>query len=309
MSHLYQDAEQFIRGQYWEHTHDKDTTIDIVELVQSRLKEDATKKDPDYYDKRPGVVHVSSLSKCLRGVVLELLGAKPDDQDEYQKNRKLGVFQAGNLFEEFIINTLGDKILERQREYKHEYKGLTIVGRSDGRIQDGAKKRVIEVKSVHSDSFWYRQRSGDLIAYQNQIQLQTYLWLERVLGISQDDGIFFYVSKDDVTVEGATVRFNQNFVDNIILPALDIVADAYAAKNPELAPVPPAVVFNKDKNMWQKNWLATYCEFHCQCAGANWILEAEKEVKQKNKELKEGLGSKFTDHLTKKEKPTINVVQ
>lgn len=294
---LYQDAEKFIKDEYWKNTHDKDTTIDIVSLVQTRLKEDAAKKDPEYYGRKPGVVHVSSLSKCLRGVVLELLGAKPDVEID---PRKLGVFEAGNLFEEFIINTLGEKILERQREYKHEYKGLTLVGRSDGRLLDGNKKRVIECKSVHSDSFWYRQKSGDLIAYQNQIQLQTYLWLERVLKISEDDGIFFYVSKDDVTVEGATVRFNQNFVDKIILPALDIIADAYAAKNPELAPVPPAVVFNEGRNQWQKNWLCTYCEFHNQCAGANWILEAEAEVKSKNKELKA--------ITPKKSKPEITVV-
>lgn len=299
---IYQDAEEFINDIFFSSTHDSRSKLDVMEIVGQKLLADDVAKDPDYYNHRAGVVHVSSIGKCMRGIVHQLLGAEKDKEED---TRKLGVFKAGNLFEDFIIDALCDRVKERQREYRYEYKGLTLVGRSDFLIEDAGVIRVGENKSVHSDSFWYREREGTLVAWNNQIQLQIYLWLERVLNGNEYEGLFTYVSKDDVTVQGAPVKFNQRIIDEVVIPQLDIIAAAYAEKNPLLAPIPEPVVYSKGRAQWQKNWLATYCDYHEKCAGKGWVLEAGDLVARKNKESK---ASVPTAHTVKKAKPIITPV-
>jgi hypothetical protein len=283
MSKLYQDAEQFIKDMYWADTHDRSCTFNVREHVNERLLEDNRQKDPEYYGKREGVVHVSSLSKCLRGVAHEMLGMEKTAEIE---PRKLGVFKAGNLFEDYVVSSLGDRVKDRQTEYLYQYKGITLTGRDDGTVTLD-KDRVLEVKSVHSDSFWYREKEGTLVAWNNQIQLQTYLWLRRELYGQQIDGYFVYISKDDCTVSGAPVRYNPKFIEHIVKPALDYLAEAYEKKDVNGIPLPDTVIWNESRKMYQKNWLCTYCDYHEHCAGPNWVVEAEREVKEKNKAYKE----------------------
>ena len=334
---IYQDAEKFIKDMFWNETHDSRSKLNIPKLIEERLIHDNKNKDVNYYGHKEGVVHTTSLAKCLRGVVHEMLGAKKDNE---MATRKLGIFKAGNLFEDFVVVALGDRVVHAQREYRYKYKSITLVGRSDFTINDDGVMRVGENKSVHSDSFWMREKEGTLIAWHNQIQLMTYLWLERILEIYKCDfcgkvilsnvspvcaqcgdngnvrlapehklvnphGIFSYISKDDCTVIGAPVQFNPHFVDEIIVPALDIINEGYTSKNPEAAPLPPMVIFSEAKHQYQKNWLCTYCEFHESCCGKGWILEAANLVTTKNKELKAAMPNPYAE---KKAKPKIEVV-
>ncbi len=323
---IYQDAEKFIKDIFWSETHDSRSRLNIPKLIEERLIHDNKNKDIDYYNHREGVIHTTSLSKCLRGVVHEMLGAKKDNEMD---TRKLGIFKAGNLFEDFVVEALGDRVVHAQREYQYQYKSIRLVGRSDYTIDDEGIMRVGENKSVHSDSFWMREREGTLVAWQNQVQLQTYLWLERVLEpykdkkgnviltnaptedltpapeekLTEPQGIFSYISKDDCTVIGAPVQYNTRFVSEIIQPALDLINEAYEKKDPNIVPVPPLVIFAEAKNQYQKNWLCTYCEYHSSCIGAGWILEATNLVTTRNKELKAAMPA-----LVKKSKPKIEVV-
>jgi hypothetical protein len=301
MSKLYQEAEKFIKEVYWNETHDPSSKLSIPKLIEERLIKENKEKDPLYFQHREGVVHVSSLYRCLRGVVHEMLGANKDNEIEV---RKLGVFKAGNLFENFVIEALGDRVVHAQRQYEYKYKNITLVGRSDYTINDDGVMRVGENKSVHSDSFWYREREGTLVAWNNQIQLQVYMWLERILNGNNWDGVFSYISKDDCTVIGAPIKFNQRIIEEIVIPALDIINEGYTSKNPETAPLPPMVIFSDSKHQFQKNWLCTYCEFHNSCAGASWILEATNLVTTKNKELKAVMPTPV-----KKTKPKVEVAQ
>ncbi len=335
---LYQEAEGFIKDMFWSETHDPHSKLNIPKLIEERLIQENKEKDPDYYNHREGYIHATSLSKCLRGVVHEMLGAQKDGEIEA---RKLGVFKAGNLFEDFVIEALNHRVVHRQREYEYHYKSVTLVGRSDYTIDDEGVLRVGENKSVHSDSFWMREREGTLIAWHNQVQLETYLWLERILTpykcencgkvilsnvvptcaqckeqskivdapqekLENPQGVFSYISKDDCTVIGAPIQYNARFVNEIIVPALDILNEAYEKKDPNIAPCPDMAIYSEAKNQWQKNWLATYCEYHNKCAGAGWILEAQNLVATKNKELKTSMAG-FA-HTVKKEKPKIEVI-
>ena len=299
---LYNEAESFIKDEFWKNTHDSRSKLDIPRLIEEKLKKDNEEKDPEYYRHREGVVHSTSVAKCLRGVVHGMLGAKKDGELD---TRKLGIFKAGNLFEDYIIAALGDRVVHAQREYVYKYKSITLVGRSDYTINDNGIMRVGENKSVHSDSFWMREREGTLVAWHNQIQLQIYMWLERELFKNEWEGVFSYISKDDCTVIGAPIKFNQNIIDQVVIPALDIINEAYEKKDPNLAPVPSPILFSEAKHQYQKNWLATYCDYHSSCAGAGWVLEAASMVTEKNKELRSSM-DKYV--VPKKEKPLIEVV-
>jgi hypothetical protein len=281
--YLYQQAEKFIKDIYWQETHDKRSALKISDIVNAKLLKDNQEKDPEYFSHRDGVIHASSIYGCLRGSVHACLGTKPSKEHDA---RKLGVFQAGNLFEDYIIQALGDRVVGTQRQYEYKYKSITLVGRSDYTINDDGVMRIGENKSVHSDSFWYRQREGTLVAWQNQIQLQIYMWLERELHGNEWEGIFSYISKDDCTVESAPVKFNRRIIDEIVIPALDIINEGYEKKDPNIAPLPSHSVFQEDKGQWQMNWLAKYCDYHNECAGGAWLLEAQDEVYRRNKEYK-----------------------
>lgn len=300
MPFLYQDADKFIKDIFWTETHNKVNTLNIPEIINAKLIEDNKNKDPEYYAHREGVVHVSSLSRCLRGVMLEMLGAQKDVPPD---PRKLGVFKAGNLFEEFIVNCLGDLMQDRQTEYNYKYKNLILTGRDDGTILHNGVRTLLEAKSVHSQSFWYREKEGTLVASHNQMQIQTYLWLRRELFNDPIDGIFSYISKDDCTVICAPIKYNPRIIEEVVKPALDILSEAYEKKSAVGIPMPSSVVFDDSRDQYQKNWMATYCEFHQQCCGAGWILEAEAEVTRKNKEHKNVMQNYA--HLNKKEKPVI----
>lgn len=347
MRHFYGDAEKLINDIYWSESHDPSNKLNIPDVIAERLDQDNKEKDPEYYNHRHGVIHVSSLGKCLRGVVHEMLGTEKDVQDSEQVKRKLGVFKAGNLFEDFIVNGLGSLMLDRQTEYVYSLgNGVVLTGRDDGTIEYQGERRMLECKSVHSDSFWHRQREGTLVAYQNQMQIQTYLWLRRILpfvfvrkdtgeiiytnftkqllweyrGCKPDDvltpiekpdnsnlnGIFTYVSKDDCTTQQAPVRFNMRIIEETVQPALDAVVEAYLAKEPAGLPLPPLAIYDKSRGQWKKNWLCTYCDYHSKCAGAGWVMEAQNEVARLNAQQAMTMGS---DHLIKKEAPKIEVAK
>ena len=279
---LYQQAEAEIKKQFLPKSFDYDCKFDLQKTVQDKLIADASIKDnSEYYESKQGEVHVSSLYRCLRGVYYEMMGEKPTGEIA---PRVLGVFKAGNFFEEFIIESLGDKVQDRQTEYRFKYKSLTLVGRDDGTfLDDKGNRRVLECKSQHSDSFWYMQKEGMGVQWQHQIQLQTYLWLRRQLFNDEVDGYFAYISKDDCTIQGVPVKYNENIINEIVLPILDALNEAVEQKNPELLPLPEAIILDKGK--YKTNWLCKYCNYHELCQPL-WSLDIEDRIKAKNKLLK-----------------------
>ena len=175
-------------------------------------------------------------------------------------------------------------VQDRQTEYRFKYKSLTLVGRDDGTfLDDKNERRVLECKSQHSDSFWYMQKEGMGVQWQHQIQLQTYLWLRRQLYQDNVDGYFAYVSKDDVSVQGVPIVFNQNIIDEIVIPILDALNEAFEKKDATLLPLPEPIILKNGK--YAKNWLCTYCNFHELCQPL-WSLDIEDKIKKLNKGLK-----------------------
>lgn len=284
---IYQDAERMIKDVYLSETFDFGCKFDAKKVIEDKLVDDASKKDVEYYGKKNGVIHVSSLTRCLRGVVHEMLGHKEDEGTE-DSGRQLGIFKAGNLFEDFVVEGLGDRVISRQTEYKYQYKNITLVGRDDGEFifDTEGNTRLLECKSVHSDSFWHKNKEGMLAAYQNQVQIQTYMWLRRELFNDKKDGYLVYISKDDCTIVGIPVKYNPRIIEECVKPVLDLLSEAYEKEDPMLAPTPEMVVYKEDRRQFQKNWLCTYCKYHNQCESPEWVLNATKEVSRRNLEKK-----------------------
>lgn len=297
---LYQEAEKLVNETFYEKSFDNRSKLQIDLIVEDFLKKENEGRE-DYFQHRDGIVHASHITKCLRGVAYEMLGAEPDSAHDA---RKLGVFKAGHLFEDFVIETLGDRVVHKQREYTYKYKNITLVGRSDYTINDNGIMRVGENKSVHSQSFHHRRREGTLVAWHNQVQLQIYLWLERELYGNEWEGIFSYVSKDDVTIMSSPVKYNPEIIEKIVIPALDILSEAYEKKDPKIAPVPEMVIWSKSNGRFERNWLCTYCDHHEKCVSKDWQNEAMTLITAKNKESAEK-ASKFT--VPSKPKPTITI--
>ena len=303
---IYQDAEKFIKDSFWKESHDK-TSLDLVKAFYDEAHKQVFEKDLEYYGHREGVVHVSSVSSCLRGVLHQMFQVEADQRTEKDKKRTAGVFWVGQQFEDAVIKNFGDKVTGAQTEYEYKYKNITLVGRSDFRMMDEEKERIGEVKTVNSNSFWFRAKEGNIVAYQNLVQLQIYLWLERMLYKKSPDGIFLYASKDDMTLEQAAVKYNYHIIDEVVKPALDIINEGYVKRDPNIAPVPEMVVYNEAKHQYQVNWLCKYCDYHNKCTNAGWILEAKNLVAKKNTELKDKM--KDMAHLQKKDKPEIVAIK
>lgn len=300
MGLLYQRAEKFINESFWKLSHDKNSSTDIQSLVAAKMLRDDKEKDVDYYGHRPGVFHVSDLTGCLRGALHAQMGAKPDKEADA---RTLGIFKAGNLFEDFIVDALGDKVIQRQREYTLKYKDIVLVGRSDYTLDDNGVIRVCENKSVNSQSFWYRKQEGTLVAWNNQIQLQTYLWLERMLFQHEWHGMFSYISKDDCTISSCAVKYNPEIIEQIVIPSLDALNNAFVHKDPALCPVPQLTEYSESRQKWKVNWLCSYCNYHNSCAGDAWLVEANAEVTRKNRDAASTMSNPFAS----KQKPVISI--
>src|SRR3990167_370184 len=66
---FYNEAEKFIDDVFWSETHDKSNTLNIPEIVHAKMVRDNDEKSGgDYYGHREVLEHVTSLSKCLRGL-------------------------------------------------------------------------------------------------------------------------------------------------------------------------------------------------------------------------------------------------
>ncbi len=285
MNKIYQQAESYLRNIFLSQTLDYDCKFDLQKVVQDKMVADSSVKDnSEYYLPKKGEVHVSSLYKCLRGVYYEMNGVEATQEIA---PRVLGVFKAGNLFEDFIVESMGDKMLDRQTEYRLQYKSIVLVGRDDGTFTDDkGERRVLECKSQHSDSFWYMLKDNMGVQWQHQIQLQCYLWLRRKLYNDNVNGYYAYISKDDCSIQGVPVKFNQNIINDIIIPILDLLNEAYEKQNPELLPLPEPIVYDKKTGKYKRNWLCTYCNYHSLCAGEMWHVGIEDKVKISNKNNK-----------------------
>lgn len=228
---------------------------------------------------------VTDLSKCLRGVYYQRLGYEPDTPVSPRVKR---IFKVGNIFEEWITNALKqreDLEITAQEPLTLPEKHLT--GRLDFTFVNPQNKKVeiVELKTMHSNGFWYRKKQGFTALPQHieQVTLYQYLWgLKHKVDPNTIAGRVLYISKDDLTIMECGVPFNQKVLDEA-MRKLDILEKAWKEKKP---PEPaPNIIYDETKRKWVVNWVAKYCPYHKRCTNdVNWLEKAQQEVRNKNNE-------------------------
>lgn len=214
----------------------------ILRTINEAIKEEEREK------KEITSWHCSKLGSCLRGIYLDRIGAKPDEE---LNERTLRVFHCGNIFEKWLIDLISIKKKEEDYEIETqkrvEDKELGVSGRVDLIIRK-KDEIVFEIKSKHSQAFWYMLRNGKPME-QHEQQLWIYLYLLNI-----PKGILVYISKDDLAIQQYEVYLADGRLKEKVFYQLDLLNKAWKKKDPSILPLPE-----------EKSWQAKYCQYHSQC--------------------------------------------
>lgn len=219
--------------------------------------------------------YVTDTGRCLRGVYLERQGA---ERDEPLDDRTKRVFHVGNVFEDEVV-----KVVSKHHEIETQgqilFDEYDTHGRYDLLIK-GDEPHLIELKTMHSNGFWWREKSGfqPLDHHLEQISLYLYKLKETMPNLTAS---IVYISKDDLCMKQIPVELNMAVVGKA-LTKLQTLKEAWDKQ------LPPALqddfVFDEVKKKWEVSWQAKYCPFHKQCTGdPDWLVHANTKVKELNK--------------------------
>lgn len=156
-----------------------------------------------------GKLSASTLGDPLQWQVLKTIGATPKPFDEYV----LGMFARGKSVEDFVIEKLGDCVLEQQKEV--EYRG--VIGYVDALIDTKGfnyENGILphEIKSVKNSKF---KRIMTAKETDEQHRLQATLY---ALAMGVKEYAIVYVAADDLRIETFIYRTEdlKDRVDTII---------------------------------------------------------------------------------------------
>ena len=155
--------------------------ITFTQLIDAAIKQDNEKEHISSGKWKP-----SMFGSCYRRQYWHRAGEKETNPPDA---RALRIFKCGDLFHDFIQNLLGDSV---QSEVLVETKD--VKGYADCVGED----IVIDIKSVHSKSFWWMTKSADIKKdkYNNFLQV---MWYAMALGKNYAELAF--VSKDDLCIQ------------------------------------------------------------------------------------------------------------
>lgn len=247
--------------------------LDLQQVIDSYLRKEREERDQR---ERKGW-YASELGQCLQGVYRQRLEGPP----EYDE-RRLRLFSVGNIFHHWLVEKIrhaGHEILAEERVESPEYH---LSGRADLLIKGSERTTLYELKTMHSQGFWYRQKSGGLALPHHELQVTAYMWLlrERFPDLRAR---LWYISKDDLAVLSVPVAYREETVA-AVKRELEILNEAWDSGEPPAAA--ETLAFDEIRGRWGVNWQAKYCPTHDQCTGdPEWLSKAEKQVKELNKKL------------------------
>jgi len=211
--------------------------IPIQQYLNEAVREEREEKEITSW-------HISRLGSCLRGLYLERIGEKPDTEFD---DRTLRVFSVGKMFEDWFVSLLVAKPIKTETQVRIESRELGVSGYADFVAEYKGEKKVYEIKTKHSKSFWYMEKEGKPMR-QHQYQLWMYLHL-----LDIDEGAILYISKDDLALAEYPVYKNDESIKQEVFNELDLLNKAWKDKNPSILPLP------------EEPWKGKYCRFHSKC--------------------------------------------
>lgn len=247
--------------------------MDLQQIVDEHLRQERRQREESGEHVRQGW-YASDLGQCLAGVYRQRLEGPPQFDE-----RRLRLFSVGNIFHQWLVERVRASGYEMLAEERLESPEYHFSGRADLLVKDEERTILYEIKTMHSQGFWYRQRSGGLALPHHELQLTSYMWLlrDRYPGL---EARLCYVSKDDLAVLTAPVPFREATLAEV-KRQLTVLNHAWESMLP---PEPAAaVVYDQEAGRWTVNWQAKYCPSHDRCAGdPDWLGKAEKKVKELN---------------------------
>lgn len=203
--------------------------MNIQQLIDEKIQKERKEWTPTSWNP-------SSIGGCLCGAYLRRKGEKPTKRlDE----RKLRVFEAGKIFEKFVV----DLLPTHEEQVRIEDKKLDVTGYADVVIED----EVIEIKSQNSKAFWYYTKRKEP---QEHHLMQLWLYMHE---LKKPKGRLVYVSKDDLAIQEYPLFYNiESEIAKKTLERIAILNEAWKTG------VPP-------KPAEDGTWQAKYCDFHDKC--------------------------------------------
>lgn len=224
----------------------------IQNLIDEHLK---PKEEEEPYI--PTSWHVSKLGSCLTGIYLERIGVKAESTFD---ERTLRVFNAGKIFEDWLIDIIKETGEQYETQTRLEDKKLGVSGKLDLKMIVDGEPVIYEIKSKNSRAFWYMVKKGEGPMKQHIYQLWTYLYLTNT-----PKGILVYISKDDLCIQEYIVYLENKQIREVTLNQIETLNRAMKLKLP---PPPPP------KDSWQ----AKYCRWHKQCIAQKEYLKINKKI-------------------------------
>ncbi len=102
------------------------------------------------------------------------------------------------------------------------------------------------------------------------------------IDFSNIEGRLIYVSRDDLNRLIIPLNYSEEAIKPII-EQLEILNSSW--KKDELPPIPAPVLYDAERGKWGINWTCEFCAYHEICAGRDWKILAEQEIKEKNATL------------------------
>lgn len=250
--------------------------LDLQQIIDDHLRRERKEREESGEHVRNGW-YATDLGQCLAGVYRQRLEGPP----EYDE-RRLRLFSVGNIFHHWLVDKVKAAGFEALTEERVESPKYHLSGRPDLLITDGGKATLYEIKTMHSQGFWRRQRSGGLALPHHELQVTAYMWLLKD-HYPKLDAHICYVSKDDLAVMTIPVKYREETVTEV-KRQLDVLNRAWESRIP---PEPAeAVVFDEELGRWVVNWQARYCPTHDRCTGdPDWLGKAQRQVKELNNKL------------------------
>ena len=190
----------------------------------------------------------SRIGACRTGMYLERLGVEPTPFDA----RTLRIFQAGDIFEDWVADKLQKGNTRIQRQIRLEWPEQDVTGYADALVLD---ELVYEFKSRHSKSFWYMVNKGEGASLSHLMQL----WLALKI-LDKPEGRLVYISKDDLSILEYPLFLETERVAEATMEELRILNKAWLEKKP------PQPI----KNV--KDWRNRYCRWHKTCLSQSEYL-------------------------------------
>lgn len=159
---------------------------------------------------------------------------------------------------------------------------------------NGVEEMITEIKTVNSKAFWSDKNKSDITSFfkgydHHKLQLHTY-----VKGLKLP-GRLFYISKDDLTLMETNVDENDKELERLWLKDVATMTEIY--REAQFRPIlkklkngkitiadwlrkyeEPGIIWNEDKQEYDKNWKATYSNYLTLITGFKDSDEWEKTI-------------------------------